>query len=93
MTLIPTSPFSHTYPLPSTCFIFTTRTWFNFLNGACMCVNKKKRCDNSCLGYRNVGMWTFNNTTTIEDESCRTHPNKTNTIQTWSPREDLVVLV
>jgi hypothetical protein len=38
-------------------------------------------------------MWTFNNTATIEDESCRTHPNKTNTIQAWNPKEELVVLV
>ncbi len=45
------------------------------------------------MGFGNARMWTFNNTTTIEDETCGTHPNKINTIQTWSPMEDLAILV
>jgi hypothetical protein len=40
----------------------------------------------------NARMWTFNNNITIEDESCGTCPNNTNTIQTPGLEEDLVVL-
>jgi hypothetical protein len=45
------------------------------------------------MDSRNERMWTLNNTTTIGDESCGTRPNNTNTIQTRSPKEGLVVLV
>jgi hypothetical protein len=62
-------------------------------NGAYKCVNKGERCDISCMDFKNVGMWTFNNITKIEDESCGTHLNNTNTIQTQNPKEDLMILV
>jgi hypothetical protein len=45
------------------------------------------------MGFGNARMWTFNKTIIIEDESYGTHSNKTNTIQTWSPMENMVVLV
>jgi hypothetical protein len=41
----------------------------------------------------NARMWAFNNIVTIEDESSKTPPNKTNTIQAWSTKKLLVVLV
>ncbi len=62
-------------------------------NGAYKCVNKGERCDISCMDFRNARMWTFNNTTKIENESCGTCLNNTNTIQTQNPEKDLVVLV
>ncbi len=62
-------------------------------NGAYKCVYKGKRCDISCMDFRNAGMWTFNNTTKIENESCGIRLNNTNTIQTQNHEEDLVVLV
>ncbi len=62
-------------------------------NGAYKCVNRGGRCDSSCMGFGNARMWTFNKTIIIEDESYGTHSNKTNTIQTWSPMENMVVLV
>ncbi len=53
---------------------------FEWENGACKCVNIGGRCDSNCMDFKNVGMWILNNTTTIKDESCKTHPNKTDTI-------------
>jgi hypothetical protein len=38
-------------------------------------------------------MWAFNNITTIEDESKIINSNKINTIQAWSIKELLVVVV
>jgi hypothetical protein len=32
------------------------------------------------MDYKNTRMWTLNNITSIEDDSCGIHPNKTNTI-------------
>jgi hypothetical protein len=45
------------------------------------------------MDFKNARMWTFNNTTKIEDESCGIHLNYTNTIQTQNLEKDLVILV
>lgn len=62
-------------------------------NGAYKCVNKGEKCNISCMDFKNARMWTFNNTTKIEDESCGIHLNYTNTIQTQNLEKDLVILV
>jgi hypothetical protein len=45
------------------------------------------------MDFSNVRMWAFNNIRIIENESSITNSNNTNTIQAWSTKEFLVVLV
>jgi hypothetical protein len=36
------------------------------------------------MDFRNARMWVVYNITTTKDESCRSYPNKTNSIQQWN---------